>query len=745
MGSGSLNIGVVGMLIMGALLDPKGVELSQNEAASVQAGIEAGLEDWQSHVSFRSSFTVEFGKVAPYDFSQPEKAGFDSNVETIKAHGVLNKRGKLSRCQYEFAKSFVPVDEPPIKDVSKRGRRSFRFTPRDEASSGDVSIMYIKGLEKGPESFFNEVVLAARTPERRNTPIPSPTQWIDPVSLGVLHVHDLFELPNTAADTRGVVRRVFTGAEGRITVLLEAGNGGTNESRELTFRITGSTPLLERRSDKRETAEYSTEDQVLFVDYQRCDGGFVASKVIEAVRTRFTRSKTEAFGLTKWASADLGKSSPVDEDFVVTVPESATVIGTNNLPAAVNGQRRFDITKFPEAAVSPAVKPPVRPVAETGRMSWMPFVVLNIALIVVFALVFWARRRRRPTTTLLPPLSLLLCVVSLIGCGKSEPPGMGDGSIVVCASKGPLFLGPDGLTVEEVFSFENPSSEMLELKTAHKSCTCLDYEILTPNVPAHGIGKALLRMQLQPLSSTKGAGLDLITGRADYPRICLKLTCRAYPRLSYRSEDTAPIVVSPDTHGVFTMTAITNQPGSDQPIEFRAFTQNADRNVALAVGQCREDLQEGVRHCERTVQATLTLPSDESQGTTAINQAGYSANIVLCSGADRITVPIYWRAVRHIAVEPSVVLLTTTGTASEPSHMVHLRGDRAFRIREAKSASVGINMEIDYSECGLEHDIRITVQQSAERLTRFRRSPIEIVTDHPQQPRATLTVLQMPN
>lgn len=728
-----------------ALIDPNGAELSPKDGADVQAGLAAGLEDWQSRIAFRSEFTVQIGSAAPFDSSRIEDARFDPKAEIIEAHGILNKRGQVVHSRYDFVKSWVPFTQPLPDGQLNPGGLAFQFVPRDEVATGDVCLVYIKACKRDQRTLGNQVNVQAREPQFRNGPFVNRTQWIDPLSLGVISVRRLFDLDPMSIGDNEISRHVSKGADGRINVVVDASKSGISQHRELSFKMWGATPLLERRVDRSTTTAGTSEEQVVFTDYHSCDGGCAARKVIATTHSWVATSKRETFALTKWVSEDLGNQSPTDEDFIVTVPESATVIGTNDVPPASDGMRRFDIRKFTEAEVWPAVKAPAaKSSGDSTKFPWTHIVVVNIVICSLFVLVFWRMRRRKRGPIGPTGLVLVLCVVVPFGCHKVDAPRLDDGSIVVSKTRGPVFTRKEGLSVDEVFAFHNPLGSPLTLKTGHKSCTCLDYEVLTPVVAPYGVGRARVRMVLYPLSGSKAAGVDFDTDAVSCPQVRLRLTCHSFPRLTYRCEDRVALPVSPGAQCTSAFTAVTNEPVEEPRGEFSAMIQSSDLNVVTAVGKCQEEVIGGVRHCERRVQVTLTSPREESERSAAISQSGYSANVTFTSGAERLTVPVYWRAVQHIAVEPPVVLLSSAPAAS-PSCMVHLKGDRAFRICEAKSSDKKIKMEVDYQTSGPEHDIRVTIAPGLSSSKCVNRTPIEIVTDHPEQRTATLTVLEMPN
>ena len=83
------------------------------------------------------------------------------------------------------------------------------------------------------------------------------------------------------------------------------------------------------------------ERDIRLTDFQECEGGHVARRVVSAIR----QSGRDVVGVIEWVSGDLGKLLPRDDDFLIKIPSTTTFYGAINAPQS-DKERLLDIRKL---------------------------------------------------------------------------------------------------------------------------------------------------------------------------------------------------------------------------------------------------------------------------------------------------------------------------------------------------------------------------------------------------------------
>jgi hypothetical protein len=536
------------------------VEYAPEEAASVVLGLDAGLKQLQEGAAFHSTFTVEWGECSKFEIGSASQTTFIEPSKALKVRGQLHKSGSLIRCQFDFVDGgWEPVTTLPSDfKPTKEGLRHFRHVPADEATNGTMQASYTAKHVLDNSTFGNEITVDTRKPELQGAFITRPLLWIDPLALGKRSVHQLFELGPDSAGSSQTRQRVLKRTDGRLEVILEKGTGEDAEQKRLVFQMAAPAAVLEHRIERTVNVAAIVERDVEFKDFQKCAGGLVAREVVERTHTKLKGAQRDLYSMSRWFSKDLGAIAPTPKDFVIEVPESTRVIGTSKIPASVNGVRKFDITQFAEKDLlfaegrqnvdSNESRPP--------RRTWLLVLAINGVALCALLAIFAVRRRFGKG------LWLLLLGLSLVtsGCNRAASGHIRGDDMVISADVGPLFPGATGLLVEHVFSFRNPSnSQSLVLSEGVKSCTCLNYDVLTPRVGPNLDGKVRLQVHLPAMGESRVAAAAFSTNLPDCPKLHFRLNCKAYPALSYRAGTTSILTVRPGATEERAFTIVSNQ------------------------------------------------------------------------------------------------------------------------------------------------------------------------------------------
>jgi hypothetical protein len=316
---------------------------SSKKANALLASLEAGCLRWFQNVEFCSSFEVEMGEARP--FKSLKEARFAREGLNLMVEGLLNKKDKLLRSQYEYSEGWERVDAVPAQGPTNPGMTSFRYVPRDEVTDGTIYAFYISRHQLGPSvrQTFGDQINVDRLNSRRQHFVVG---WVHPLLFAQSSFITLFELdsPPSAEGSAAVRRAVHRIDEYHVVVHLWRDGKSWSQSRELSFRVGRYGAVLENCKDTSVTATATTESEIQFLDFQDCPGGPVASRVVKGIRSRRAGTSEDRPFLQQWVSDDLGKRRPTAVDFIIAIPDTTKIIGTNKVPQLIEGKRHFDVT-----------------------------------------------------------------------------------------------------------------------------------------------------------------------------------------------------------------------------------------------------------------------------------------------------------------------------------------------------------------------------------------------------------------
>ncbi len=151
-------------------------------------------------------------------------------------------------------------------------------------------------------------------------------------------------------------------------------------------------------------ADQVTEVRTARRDFVECPGGLVPRQVVMTSDSRPSTEESSTVFFKEWISDDLGDRPPTRDDFVLTIPADAVIIGLNVLPPIVDGKRRVELghvddenlATFPQR-VADVIDPsaPARAVENAAPVSRLWLITFNCAVVAMLAIYFFIRRRSR--------------------------------------------------------------------------------------------------------------------------------------------------------------------------------------------------------------------------------------------------------------------------------------------------------------------------------------------------------------
>jgi hypothetical protein len=323
--------------------DARADDASGRELDSLVTSLEAGRAGWFENLEFSSSFGVEIGQALP--FKSVKDARFAREGQNLMVEGLLHQKGAWRRFQYDYSEGWQPVDALTVPGRANPAMTLFRYVPGDEVTDGAIYAKYTSRHEIGPapKHVFGDQLNV----EGPDGGLPRfAATWRHPLSYGQSSFNWLFDLSRPiGVDGPGALRRVVKHVdETHVAVRLWRDGPDWSQSRELSFRVGKFGAVVESFKETNITPTGGTSViETQFLDFRDCPGGPVASRVLEGARAQHAGSKEQRFFLQRWISSDLGRRRPTHADFIITIPETTRITGTNKVPAIVDGKRQFDV------------------------------------------------------------------------------------------------------------------------------------------------------------------------------------------------------------------------------------------------------------------------------------------------------------------------------------------------------------------------------------------------------------------
>ena len=720
-------------------LPPQYVE---NDVPAILAGLEAGLQHWLDTVTFSSTFTWECGEMDVT--ADPITGQFDGGV-LKQASGQLHKSGQSVRSQYRFADAWTPVEQLPSLSTEgpmmRADARHFRNTPRDAGSANGVVVSYMEGHQDGERVHGNQVNIEVKQDKLLDSMLVAPTMWRSPISLGHGSVSALMHLsPINGDNTLEVTRSVSRVPDGTLLVKLSCKDAAFAEQREITIRMEANLPIIEEITEEWSWSGRISLRRLLFRDFRDCPGGSVAATVVDVEQSwREGAERPEKAMVCRWRSEDLGVRTPSDEDLIVVVPESAVILGTDKIPTAVNGVRRFDVRDYTTSDLWSTGESQPRDLASRQTLAdaqgrsgiSVPLVVLSAGLLLAILLMWFVSKRYSQGG---PPALLLFILLGLHGCNQSsdETPHIVDTlhgrTLVLEAEAGPVLVGGTPVEVSHVFSITNPSTDsMMALSLAEKSCTCIDAVVQNKHVEPGETGKVTLTTAVGSGETEKPLSAVFETGLVEVPRAVLHLQCRALPKLSYECSMPPGLNTWQSGSNSFELVATAHSRSTEPADEITLVSEHEAILVEGIESTARQQLSNGLS--QRSARFICRI-DDLDAGKSNVGK-NYFGQLRLKGNGETAIVPLQWGCTPPVEVSPAVLLIEPE--AGELQHLeFSLTSTTPFTIISVLSPETKLIVPADvYGRSPMaSHAVTLGIASPGETATNM---SICIETNHPKQ------------
>ena len=312
-----------------------------SDVSTVMETLRAGVQQWQTEITFRSTFSLRSGYSTSVDAAL--RGEIDPTIEgaagtSYEAKGFFHKKGPKIRYAIDFGS---PVQVRPSAPLEMRSATSvYKNIPFDETTDGRVVVAYnarrgkLVGravVEEKPDLTTLRVGTGKATGRFINPMNPLYGAEWDPFG----------DLPAVAVNTVD---------EGHLEVVcFRKDENGNEHHKRVLFWTKPSRPVVKRmelelvRSDGRRFGAYAA-----LSDYKLCPGGYVARQVAFARVVSGGRVPVPVpvrVRVMVWRSEDLGDVPPSDEDFVITIPADVWVTGLKKAPPK-GSVRQLDPSKI---------------------------------------------------------------------------------------------------------------------------------------------------------------------------------------------------------------------------------------------------------------------------------------------------------------------------------------------------------------------------------------------------------------
>jgi hypothetical protein len=283
--------------------------------------LRAAYLEWQANVAFKGTFQLRAGISRSRDDAVQLK--FDPQLNspssnTFEGNGEIAKLGSSIRYR---------IDYGPIVRLDKM--KTFGL-PFDESTNGEVVVSYSILRDN-----IGNVATVMRHPASLGRSAAGPQTATELSPLNLLKSNDgLFS--NMKLVT------VTPIDDGHVVVDLERADvAGVEYLRQITFATAYELPVVEKVADKYRYKGKSGQAECLASDFQNCPGGMVPRRLLFFLRPLGAQN----FLVRHWTSTNLGDETPTEDDFVITVPATTSVIGLKQpLPQTI--ERRLDPHKL---------------------------------------------------------------------------------------------------------------------------------------------------------------------------------------------------------------------------------------------------------------------------------------------------------------------------------------------------------------------------------------------------------------
>jgi hypothetical protein len=385
--------------------------------------LRAARKQWSELLTFKCTFVFREGTAKSFDGSLDRDP--ISTVNEV-GYGIFYKRGNVLRQAIEFEGGPILIEtqrkngqlQPGAKidatttKVSSNsianGRVGVRNAAKEEVRSVKLFLTYDKKWENffDVATFMNRVDLIAKPGSEGCTPGERRMSPLNPIA-GCFP-----RLPGELSIARGPVEyQVEYEPDG--TAVLRGESKATVDGKTLveTYRAEWifdyEFPMIRRVVFESTIGGKTTSAEGVLLDVRDLGTASMAARVITVIR------QTSAPILVReWVSEDLGREQPTDDDFILEVPETTSVIGIKDAPPP-GTKRKLDLSKIPVESVmlanrgaqpdfvkkAPNVESDAQPVDDgsASNISRNVVIGLNVVVAAICGYVFFRRRRQSPS------------------------------------------------------------------------------------------------------------------------------------------------------------------------------------------------------------------------------------------------------------------------------------------------------------------------------------------------------------
>ncbi len=370
----------------------------------------AARQHWVSSLGFKSTYVYREGITATY-----AAALGDTPFDEIKTtgNGVFHKKGGLIRRSIAFEGGPFTDNEKTLdqngrsntdsKPISTRPgqkqpeRIRIRNTPLDEVSNGNLFVVY---HQKWKENFFdtalftNRIDIEAIAEGHGCTPgemLISPINPMGGCSNG---------MPGELSAASGPINyQTLHQDDGRIIVTAELhttmANVNVGEFYRAEWDMESACPTLKRVVYKFEGGGRTHTSECLLSDFRSCGENSIPA----SVRIIFTQPDSPIL-VREWYSEDLGSEEPVDDDFVIQIPETTRIMGLKN-PEPEGTIRHLDLSSTAidsvilagrHEKVAELARPTLKRIPDVDSTSGRLLILVNVGIAALVIIILFRRR-----------------------------------------------------------------------------------------------------------------------------------------------------------------------------------------------------------------------------------------------------------------------------------------------------------------------------------------------------------------
>lgn len=361
-----------------------------NEADTLCDVLDAAVEQWRTGLEFQCRFT--FKKGVAHDKQKALDGKFGLAVgkpkDEDKLVGTFAKSGEKVRL-------FVDYGRPPRDATGKGTTKAVTDVTCDMVTMNGLYLNYWPRYEK-----FGDTAVIAKNPK----PGPGFDQ------AGLFSIETPFSFgggivgsplksfgPNSCGP--GILERSVVRPDSEhvtIVTTLKRSDGGT-QTRKVTFWTAVSPSVIEKIEDVSDSGKRHVESISIASQFVQCGKGMMARDLRSVTGPLMAIGEsTPTWIAHHWNSEDLGQRSPTDDDFVVTIPPSVTVVGLKK-PLPKGTERKLNLAHYTVADLGdplPGSQPTDRQVVNGGTAGKKGVVVGCTVLIIILVSIFVWRRRR---------------------------------------------------------------------------------------------------------------------------------------------------------------------------------------------------------------------------------------------------------------------------------------------------------------------------------------------------------------